>query len=1000
MRWKILTLSILIQSVVQASKCFAPGQGVDISKRIRGSTTVLNGAVTFVGTPDENGQFNATVLVRKLWSKKNMDLKENVVIRLGPFGTDKKCPTVKARMSYIFFIRNSGERKGKYRFFKVQLFPAYASEANLKIADTILGIKPTGGTTLPMKMESKNILHSSQVAPKAQYNKAGCISLDAPVNGDMKCLPNGRQCDFSCNDGYEMIGFYRKVCLGKQKGWKPIKPVLCKSSAEVENEIKQAGTTPTPLKARPGLSNTNLNKLFGPNYKQQPMKDIPKVNYNQKVLHSAFSPPPGASDTEKLKVNLKSIGNAGLVANQKALEAMKRQQNLIVQQSFPIIDPYFQQFTPETCVEHPGSYHQMYKTSTGFTANAKIAPQQKISGKWILVITFQAPIGKLELQNKQLYLIAHQSNDRRMFAIKNTISHPGFIMPTMPLDVLFDAEFNGMLMNNEARVVLYEDCDHFKPSIKQSFLRSPSRGNSAFNSWGRQSLNRATMAPTTTLAPRITHNQEIYRAQLDMDVDRCSPYQPAGILPGSGQVQPRWISSVFKSAMRYDYNELLHKSLLFVQAQRSGHINKPNSYELNVDMIPWRGDSGLKDGCMEGADLEGGLYHDDGFVKHGLPTASAVTVMLWGLVDYKKAYESTGEFTFGKRQLRWILDYYQKAHVSKYELYVQVGDVETDKQYWGRAEEMDMDRPAAKITPEYPGSDVASEIAAAMAAGSMVYFDEDPLYASKLLQHARDLFDFALTYQGSYSDHIETGEKYQKRTGYLDELVWAALWLYRATNDTYYLGQAESIYREGAFYSPKTFDWDDKRAGNLVLLARITGREIYKLDLNKFLTWAMESAYRTPKGLLWLGDDAPNRHAANVALIALQAGLVFPDHSTMYETFAKKQINYLLGDSGRSFVVGFGINPPQRPYHRGSSCPDVGQSCSWQDAELPRGNPQVLFGALVGGPDRFDRYEDTRNPDSNDVALDYTAGLMTAVAGLKESTQKTKNVRYFGRWSG
>jgi hypothetical protein len=137
-------LSILIQSVVQASKCFAPGQGVDISKRIRGATTVLNGAVTFVGTPDENGQFNATVLVRKVWSKKNMDLKENVVIRLGPFGTDKKCPKVKARMSYIFFIRNSGERKGKYRFFKVQLFPAYASEANLKIADGILGIKPTG----------------------------------------------------------------------------------------------------------------------------------------------------------------------------------------------------------------------------------------------------------------------------------------------------------------------------------------------------------------------------------------------------------------------------------------------------------------------------------------------------------------------------------------------------------------------------------------------------------------------------------------------------------------------------------------------------------------------------------------------------------------------------------------------------------------------------------------------------------------------------------------
>ena len=83
-----------------------------------------------------------------------------------------------------------------------------------------------------------------------------------------------------------------------------------------------------------------------------------------------------------------------------------------------------------------------------------------------------------------------------------------------------------------------------------------------------------------------------------------------------------------------------------------------------------------------------------------------------------------------------------------------------------------------------------------------------------------------------------------------------------------------------------------------------------------------------------------------------------------------------------------------------SSCPDVGQQCSWRDAQVSRGNPQVLFGALVGGPNRYDVYEDTRNPNSNDVALDYTAGLMTAVAGLKESTQRTKNVRYFGRWSG
>ena len=88
--------------------------------------------------------------------------------------------------------------------------------------------------------------------------------------------------------------------------------------------------------------------------------------------------------------------------------------------------------------------------------------------------------------------------------------------------------------------------------------------------------------------------------------------------------------------------------------------------------IPWRGDSGLKDGCLESVDLSGGWYHGSDYVKHGLPTAAAATVMLWGLVDYKEAYQATGEYEFGKKQLKWIVDYYMKAHVSKYELYVQV----------------------------------------------------------------------------------------------------------------------------------------------------------------------------------------------------------------------------------------------------------------------------------------------------------------------------------------
>ena len=63
---------------------------------------------------------------------------------------------------------------------------------------------------------------------------------------------------------------------------------------------------------------------------------------------------------------------------------------------------------------------------------------------------------------------------------------------------------------------------------------------------------------------------------------------------------------------------------------------------------------------------------------------------------------------------------------------------------------------------------------------------------------------------------------------------------------------------------------------------------------------------------------------ANTALVALVAA----KHGVLVEEgrdFATKQIGYMLGDNarssgdnGRSFVVGFGNNPPQRPHHQSS----------------------------------------------------------------------------------
>jgi len=53
-----------------------------------------------------------------------------------------------------------------------------------------------------------------------------------------------------------------------------------------------------------------------------------------------------------------------------------------------------------------------------------------------------------------------------------------------------------------------------------------------------------------------------------------------------------------------------------------------------------------------------------------------------------------------------------------------------------------------------------------------------------------------------------------RSSDYKDELVWAAVWLYRATNDNTYLNTAESLYEEfGLQYWNGAFNWDNKVSG-------------------------------------------------------------------------------------------------------------------------------------------------------------------------------------------
>lgn len=148
-------------------------------------------------------------------------------------------------------------------------------------------------------------------------------------------------------------------------------------------------------------------------------------------------------------------------------------------------------------------------------------------------------------------------------------------------------------------------------------------------------------------------------------------------------------------------------------------------------------------------------------------------------------------------------------------VWFKVGDPELDHNCWERPETMSEKRPLTQINASFPGTEVAAETAAAMASASLVFRKINSTYSNLLLIHARHLFMFADTYRGSYSVSVPQVQKYYNSTGYEDELLWAATWLYHATRDRSYLEYVTEMNGQAFanWGNPSWFSWDDKHAG-------------------------------------------------------------------------------------------------------------------------------------------------------------------------------------------
>ena len=449
-----------------------------------------------------------------------------------------------------------------------------------------------------------------------------------------------------------------------------------------------------------------------------------------------------------------------------------------------------------------------------------------------------------------------------------------------------------------------------------------------------------------------------------------------------------------QDTLKFNYAVALQKSYLFYEAQRSGDLPKDNR-------IPWRGDSALTDGADVGRDLTGGYYDAGDHVKFGLPMAASMNILAWGIDEYHDAYEKIGQHDEALDAIKWGTDYILKAYDDKGTaataddvFYGQVGNGQLDHAFWGPPEIMTMKRPTYQIDAQNPGSDLASESAAALASASMIFRSTDEAYADKLLAQAKKLYDFAEDYKGKYSDSITDARNfYNSWSGYIDELAWGATWLHKATKaagqtDPQYLSKAEQYFQDtkGIKYAPWTQNWDDKKYGTAILLAQETGDPRYRDQVESWLDrWMVDRsnggipAY-TEGGLAWLDQWGALRYTANTAMLAGIYADTVNDMGGNYSQFAEKQINYILGDNpnDRSYVVGFGNNYPQNPHHRGAH--------GSTNNNIHQGQTKnVLYGALVGGPSQANdnAYADKRDDYiANEVAMDYNAGYTGALAYL------------------
>ncbi len=474
-----------------------------------------------------------------------------------------------------------------------------------------------------------------------------------------------------------------------------------------------------------------------------------------------------------------------------------------------------------------------------------------------------------------------------------------------------------------------------------------------------------------------------------------------------------------EAASTYNYAEALQKSMFFYEVQQSGRLPDWNP-------VSWRDDSMMTEDGKSADYIEGGWYDAGDHFKFTLTNAYTASVLAWGIIEYKDAVKKAGLYEDYMNNLKFGLDYISRCDLGD-KVIGTIGDSSFDHKWWGSPEVYirkwkimgsggTEDRPYDTMTC----STVTGYMAAALAEGSILLKDEDPTLAAAYLKQAKSLFERADKVRSDKGQGVQKEfyniEQHGDVTDYIDELMYAANWLYRATGDKSYLTKCKEEYIPKYPLENQSTDrkytwgfcWDDSSQAAALLYAQNTNDGEWIDHVKKHMYYWMGKGSAggvksfaeaiTPKGLSWLFQWGCLRHATTTAWLAkLASDTIFKDDSALaseVDEWADKQMNYCFGDNemGMSYVLGMGEKNPTAVHHRGASgihddhWNELGttKSTSTSGESWQTEYAHTLYGALIGGPDKSGDYGNYQVSDYQytEVAIDYNAGYTAALCAM------------------